>query len=167
MEQVAADMALAFFEDASSGSQYKPFLEAYLESHPEAIGSVHEVTELSLTRRKAGYMLNTEQFAVYVRLGNKTLAYLLQALEMWIEDMHGYGVYLEVTGEHPYYRLAVDPEEERNWLHTKGKYAQLAGSTSSSVQGTDSSRNPFLVPSPVTLATRTKTQRKPKEEKET
>jgi hypothetical protein len=160
-------MALAFFEDASSGSQYKPFLEAYLELHPEAVGSVHEVTELSLTRRKAGYMLNTEQFSVYVRVGNKTLAYLLQALELWIEDMHGYGVYLEVTGEHPYYRLAVDSEEERNWLHTKGKYSQLVDSISTSVRGISTSDNPFLVPSPITLATRTRSTRKPKEEKQT
>lgn len=167
MEQVAVHMALAFFEDASSGSQYKPFLEAYLELHPEAVGSIHEVTELSLTRRKAGYMLNTEQFSVYVRVGNRTLAYLLQALELWIEDLHGYGVYLEVTGDHPYYRLAVDSEEERNWLHTKGKYSQLVNGISSSATGTGTSENPFLVPSPITLVTRTQNTRKPKEGKQT
>lgn len=138
-------MSIEFFQEGSSLSlSKKPFVEEYVELHPQDT-ALYLVTSVRRTRKRTGYMVNTDKFAVFLFEGSAILSQLMEALAEYHQSGHGYKIFCQPCQEDPYYKLGVDLDQPTNWLAERGKYfiASEASTTGSEEQ---QKANPFLPP---------------------
>jgi hypothetical protein len=137
-------MAITFFDASDKGSKRNlPFIEDYVDSNPPPYKSV-DILSVSRTRKRTGYMVNTNQFSIFLFEGSQVLQHILEALNTWIQTNEGYLLVACPTTEEPFYQLGVDTAIRCRWILTQGKYTWSAEPGSTSVQ--QDSRNPFLPP---------------------
>jgi hypothetical protein len=142
-------MALNFFDSEESTPQVDtPFVEDYLKSNPDEVGSIFDVEEVIRTRKGNGYLFKTQSFIVFMWNRNKTLALILEALKVYSEGIHGYKIVFQLIDKSPYYRVAVDPEKPTNWFGGNGRYSVREIPTSGLGVEEEAIGNPFLISPP-------------------
>lgn len=135
---------IEFFEQnpTESNSRLKPFIEDYAESHPNDLRT-HQVISVTRTRKRTGYLLDTEVFTIMLFEGSKLLQHLLDALAVWHTSGHGYKLVVQVTEQYPFYKLGTDFDQPCNWYASKGKYF-TASESITTTSGLLDSQNPLL-----------------------
>jgi hypothetical protein len=104
---------------------------------------VHVVTEIARTRKGTGYMVHTDAFSCFLFEDSQLLASVLEALRVYVEQMHGYQFFVQVEEKDPYFRIAVDFQAFATWQMIGGKFVWSANGTDTSTQA---ATNPFLPP---------------------
>jgi len=135
-------MAISFFDDSSSTSGRKPFVDKYLERTND-YDSEHEVIQVAKAKSGKGLLVEAELFSVFVYADSALATQLQEALKKYVDDMHGYALVIVTQQESPYYRLGCDFSKERNYKHSQGKFTVLAEAGTTLEQ---EARNPFLPP---------------------
>ncbi len=140
---------ITFFDqdDNSSNDRLKPFVEDYIEANPNDIGT-YDVISVTRTRKRTGYLLDTEKFTIMLFENSKVLKLLLEALTVWHESGHGYTIIARTQHMYPFYQLGTDLDRPTNWYMSKGKFFTAKENTTSTSELLDT-RNPFL-PKPST-----------------
>lgn len=135
---------ISFFEQGSTTqrSSFKPFIEDYVENNPldQEVYVVHSVTR---TRKRTGYLLDTDKFTIMLFEGSQLLQHLLDALAVWHESGHGYKLVVQIDQKYPFYKLGTDFDQPCNWYASKGKYFIVSESTTTTSELLDT-RNPLL-----------------------
>jgi hypothetical protein len=152
---VSKHMNISFFsEEASSASAGRlPFIEDYVEQHkPPYAPSL--ILSVSRTRKKTGYMVNTEHYSIFLFEGSAILRHILEALNLWIDSHEGMLLVAQPSEIEPFYQLGTVEGSTAHWVLTKGKYSWQP-SIGSDLEKPPTS-NPFLLPTQ--KSTRTKTR---------
>lgn len=142
-------MALSFFDSEETTPQVDtPFVEDYLKSNPDEVGSIFDVEEVIKTRKGNGYLFKTSSFIVFMWNRNKTLALILEALKVYSEGIHGYKLVFQLIDKSPYYRVAVDPDKPTNWFGGKERFSVREIPISGLGVEEEAIGNPFLISPP-------------------
>lgn len=142
-------MPLSFFESEGDSPQKEtPFIEEYVKENPDCIGEVYEVEEVVRTRKSTGYILKTSAFIVFKWNRDKALKLILEALQHYVNEMHGYKLVIQVTDKSPYYLVGCDSEKPTNWFGGNGRYTQREIIISGLELEEEGTGNPFLISPP-------------------
>jgi hypothetical protein len=106
-----------------------------------------ELRSVAPTKAREGYLLDFDDFVIYLRNNSKILEQLLEALAYYCSEMTGFAIYVEVdSSEKKGYAFAMDENTRRDWTLTKGKYSYLA--PEKIITGKQKSSNPFIPNAP-------------------
>lgn len=131
---------LSFFDPNEREYIQKPFVEKYVQNGKGSPGEEHEVISVEQAKSGTGYKVETSEFVVFLRNSTELLSYVLEALDVWVNDCDSPSLVVVLTDKRPYYRLAANNQAKRAWTIRKGKYIVIDKSTNASQRD----GNPFL-----------------------
>lgn len=139
-------MALSFFEPKQdTGSGDTPFLNEWLENHPNNKKQQFLVREVIRVKSGKGYLVTTDDFSCFIWKNQALTKLLIEALEIWVnEPDKGYAVYVYLKNpKKSDFTLGADKDEPVTWFNSKNGYT----TTESGLASPDSvveGGNPFL-----------------------
>lgn len=140
-------MAITFFESDKPQSNDLPWLSDYVETADNYQETAFIVRKVALTPK--GLLLETDYFKAFVFKSSVQHTHLLEALEVWTEDLAPQFVLVLVIGDNPRnFKLGVDDAElNEGWKKTGKVYFQ---NFPQEKEGSDKSTqsNPLLLKSP-------------------
>lgn len=93
-----------------------PFINEYLEEHPEANGMIAEVLEITEVKSGKGYLLKCPSFSVFCWKKDKAIAYVLEKIDDSREMSSPVTVACKVDSTSKNgYRLLLDEDEGPLW----------------------------------------------------
>lgn len=120
----------------SSKVGQKPFLENYLDEHPERENTLHEILSVNETQSRAGYMIQTAEFAVHLWKSSCWCDTLVETLIEMCSAPIGSAVLLEISSDYEDgIEIVIDDEQIREWDAKRkfgGRIAYHQGMSSSS-----------------------------------
>ena len=114
-------MARIRIEVAESAGQL-PFLDLLLESGKVQVGQVFEISEVSESRKRSGYLLKSDDFMIFLWKSSELLLPLLAELERFALSAHAPSLWCEISEETVEgFALYFDDVELRQWAKSRKK----------------------------------------------
>ena len=114
-------MARIRIEVAESAGQL-PFLDVLLETGKIQVGQVFELSEVSESRKRSGYLLKSDDFMIFLWKSSEILRPLLAELEKFSLAAHAPSLWCEVSEETVEgFVLYFDDVELRQWVKSRKK----------------------------------------------
>lgn len=99
-----------------------PFLDVLLETGKIQVGQVFEISEVSESRKRSGYLLKSEDFMIFLWKSSEVLTPLLAELEKFSLAAHAPSLWCEVSEETVEgFALYFDDAELRQWVKNRKK----------------------------------------------
>lgn len=137
-------MALEFFEEKEdNGTGELEFLGDWLKANPKNKQLEWEVLEIRAVKSGKGYILITDKFMIFLWKRLKVAAFLIQALDVWVnkEPDTGFALMAVIAPKSKDgYKLGVDKERKVTWFTMGNGFTTMAENAFSE----DSDLNPFL-----------------------
>lgn len=117
-------MAIKFFSnDSVELSAERPFVEEFVKQNPSKVGEVYQVNQVRLTRKGNGYLLETDDFLLFLFKNKPITQQLIGGLDLYQRSGNGYKLFIQLAGKAPYFQLGFDAEKPCYWiLLESGKY---------------------------------------------
>jgi hypothetical protein len=99
-----------------------PFLDVLLESGKIQVGQVFELSEVSESRKRSGYLLKSDDFMIFIWKSSEILQPLLAELERFALAAHAPSLWAEISEESVEgFALYFDDAELRQWVKNRKK----------------------------------------------
>lgn len=139
-------MAIQFFEDITPTDGDLDFAADFLKANPKQDGKDFTITEITLAKSGKGYMAKTDHFVCWLWRKNKTTNQLLEAIEAYVANQHGYRIVAVLDKRiKDGFRLGVDFDCPQSWF-MNGEKKQYATKDIWFSPQQSSESNPFLPP---------------------
>lgn len=139
-------MSIQFFEDITPTDGDLDFAADFLKQNPKLDGKDFTITEINLARSGKGYMAKTDSFICWLWRKNKPTMQLLEALEAYVANQHGYRIVAVLDKKvKDGFRLGVDFDCPQSWFMHGEKKSFATQDIWFSPTGVSQS-NPFLPP---------------------
>jgi hypothetical protein len=123
-------MALSFFAPESSiGNDSKTFLDEWLTSNLKNRNTQFSITEIKRVQSGKGYLVETEEFLVFLWKNSAISKLLVEALEVYVNQPEkGRALFVvlpqkKVAGVKP--QIAADLDVEQTWFTSKNGYTVM------------------------------------------
>jgi hypothetical protein len=144
-----------FFNEESNNAGSVPFVDVYLRENKPKNGETYELLSVTQTKAKNGYLLDFDEFKVYLPNDASLAKQLIEGLAHYCLSNTGYQIFLQVEySAKKGYLIGVEPSEVRDWFFDSKKYTNRLRETVSI--GRKKLSNPFILPAPSSPTTATR-----------
>ena len=99
-----------------------PFLDVLLEAGKVQVGQVFEISEVSESRKRSGFLLKNDDFMIFLWKSSEILRPLIAELEKFSLTAHAPSLWVEISDENVEgFELYFDDVELRQWVKNRKK----------------------------------------------